>query len=413
MTWPINNKSRLGGAVIVQSMTEPIGPPAPLRGWDDVWRQVAAVALRTGTGERSLIVLEGHSGVGKSRLLRELVDAAHASGCVTVDGHRWRPPNVAAPLPPSPPLDVRPDTGLALVAWDDDATLDPGFVQMWARTAMLPVVVVVARRTGSRTPLPFVPDSGSTVHIALSPLSRAAVAELVADLLAVPATAELLDLVGAAGGNPRAVVDLVRGLRAEGLVDLASGAARLVRAELQMPTRHRIAEQLAQASPTARHLVQVAATTRGASTLTELAGLMRRGPASLVPAVEEALATGLLVGRGERLAFPHELVRRQVAQSLPPSVRGTLCPDVRPPGSTVTPRRESTVDTEAPRLVPGWNRLTGRQREIAALAGEALTNQEIADRLYLSPHTVNFHLRHIFKQLGISSRVQLVRLAQG
>jgi DNA-binding CsgD family transcriptional regulator len=387
-------------------MTEPIGPPAPLRGRDDVWRQIAAIALRTGTGERSLIVLEGHAGVGKSRLLRELVEAAHDSGCVTVDGHRWRPPNAVAPLPAAPRFEVRPDTGLALVAWDDDATLDPGFVQMWARTAMLPVVVVITRRTGSRSALPFPPDAGSTVHIALSPLTGAGVAELVADLLAAPATPALLDLVGAAGGNPGAVVDLVHGLRAEHLIELSSGTARLVRAELPMPTRHRIVEQLAQAAPTARHLIQVAATIRGASTLTDLAGLMRRHPASLVPAVEEALASGLLVGRGDRLAFPHELVRRQVAQSLPPSVRGSLCPDLRPP--------ESTVDQPSPppRPVPGWNQLTGRQREVAALAGEALTNRQIADRLFMSPHTVNFHLRHIFKQLGISSRVQLVRLAQ-
>ena len=37
---------------------------------------------------------------------------------------------------------------------------------------------------------------------------------------------------------------------------------------------------------------------------------------------------------------------------------------------------------------------------------DGLTNRDIVLRLYLSPHTVNHHLRHIFKELGITSRMQ-------
>jgi DNA-binding CsgD family transcriptional regulator len=48
--------------------------------------------------------------------------------------------------------------------------------------------------------------------------------------------------------------------------------------------------------------------------------------------------------------------------------------------------------------------------EIAELVGQALTNQQIAGRLDRSPHTVNFHLRQIFRKLGIASRVELVSL---
>jgi DNA-binding NarL/FixJ family response regulator len=39
------------------------------------------------------------------------------------------------------------------------------------------------------------------------------------------------------------------------------------------------------------------------------------------------------------------------------------------------------------------------------------TNREVAERLYLSPYTVNSHLRHVFTKLGIRSRVELARLA--
>lgn len=43
----------------------------------------------------------------------------------------------------------------------------------------------------------------------------------------------------------------------------------------------------------------------------------------------------------------------------------------------------------------------------ALLAAEGLTNAQVADRLFVSRHTVQTHLKHIFTKLGISSRVQL------
>lgn len=60
----------------------------------------------------------------------------------------------------------------------------------------------------------------------------------------------------------------------------------------------------------------------------------------------------------------------------------------------------------------GWDRLSSTQRTIARLVNQALTNRQIARRLYLSPHTVNYHLREIFRKLGINSRVELARMVQ-
>ncbi|BCB79564.1 hypothetical protein GCM10022251_41900 [Phytohabitans flavus] len=59
-----------------------------------------------------------------------------------------------------------------------------------------------------------------------------------------------------------------------------------------------------------------------------------------------------------------------------------------------------------------WASLTERERAVALLAGHALTNQQIAHRLKISPHTVNFHLRQVFKKLSIESRVSLARIVQ-
>jgi DNA-binding CsgD family transcriptional regulator/tetratricopeptide (TPR) repeat protein len=59
----------------------------------------------------------------------------------------------------------------------------------------------------------------------------------------------------------------------------------------------------------------------------------------------------------------------------------------------------------------GWAALTTSELTVARLVAEGLTNREVAEQLFVSPHTVNSHLRHVFSKLGITSRVELARLA--
>ena len=59
----------------------------------------------------------------------------------------------------------------------------------------------------------------------------------------------------------------------------------------------------------------------------------------------------------------------------------------------------------------GWESLTETERRIVDLVAEGLSNRQVASQVFLSVHTVAFHLRHVFWKLGVTSRVQLARLA--
>ncbi|MEW1775965.1 AAA family ATPase [Streptomyces sp. NPDC086777] len=77
--------------------------------------------------------------------------------------------------------------------------------------------------------------------------------------------------------------------------------------------------------------------------------------------------------------------------------------------------RQLGVRSPAPRPEaggsPGWESLTASERRLIPLVVDGLTNRAIADRLHVSVHTVNTHMRHIFTKLDINTRVELTRLA--
>jgi DNA-binding CsgD family transcriptional regulator len=75
--------------------------------------------------------------------------------------------------------------------------------------------------------------------------------------------------------------------------------------------------------------------------------------------------------------------------------------ELRATGETIRKRDASTRDE-----------LTPQELQIAELVGQGHSNREVASQLFLSPRTVEYHLRKVFAKLGISSRAELIRDAR-
>jgi DNA-binding CsgD family transcriptional regulator len=63
------------------------------------------------------------------------------------------------------------------------------------------------------------------------------------------------------------------------------------------------------------------------------------------------------------------------------------------------------------RPAAGWASLTPAELNVVRLVGEGLANKDIAERLFVSPRTVQAHLSHVYSKLGITSRLQLAQEA--
>jgi DNA-binding CsgD family transcriptional regulator len=72
-------------------------------------------------------------------------------------------------------------------------------------------------------------------------------------------------------------------------------------------------------------------------------------------------------------------------------------------------RREllGTGEVVRKRTVEEADVLTQQERQIALLARDGLSNPEVGARLFISPRTVEWHLRKVFAKLRISSRKEL------
>ncbi|SPF05629.1 Response regulator protein VraR [Streptomyces sp. MA5143a] len=227
----------------------------------------------------------------------------------------------------------------------------------------------------------------------LDPLDEDAVVELVADLLGARPSSELLATAAGACGNPLLLVELISGLQEEGLIAVEEdGQAVLVAARIPARVRRVCEEWVRRADLATRSLIYSAATCHTFFTVDEVSDLLGTTVVRALPLFEEAADKGILVPHDNGTwSFRISLLRQVLREAMP-----------------VVSRSAREVEQGTAEAVPPlWELLNERQRAIASLVRQGLTNQQVASRIGISLHTVSYHLRNIFFLLGISSRTQL------
>jgi DNA-binding CsgD family transcriptional regulator len=346
------------------------GSPAavaqPLRGRD---AEVALLhehlaRIQGGTGTSWLI--EGGAGLGKSRLAAEALSAARAAGFGV--GHGVAAPGDAAvdlgvlmdalfegaqPLLERSALSLEPGSREQrywllrdlqalleraalrrpiLICLDDLQWADSGTTaairRLPARLAGLPVGWVLAyRRAEDGSDLARaaaeLARAGASATV-LGRLDRAAVADVAADVLGAAPADALLDLAGAARGNPFFLLELLGGLRDERLVSRAAGHVTVAEARLPLRVRDGLRRRLASLPPAARGVAAVAASLGRRFTVAQLAVVLGVPASALLDPVSDLIGLGLLAEDGQALSFTHDLNREAVRASQPSSAAAAL-----------------------------------------------------------------------------------------
>ncbi len=227
------------------------------------------------------------------------------------------------------------------------------------------------------------------------------------------------------------LVDLLAGLKEEDSLHRVAGEADLADHRLPMRLTARVGAVLAQYSSGCRQLLCIAAVLGDEVVYEELASMTATSVSALLPAIEEVRATGFVRTEGTRTVFLNPLLRQLIAASMPPNLRTALireasalrsaarAPDaargtdrVPLPGPVALPVRVPVPVRRRHAAHADETDLDQRQQLLVDLVGAGLTNQQIARRLDVSHHTVNYHLRKLFKVFGVSSRIDLLNAAE-
>jgi DNA-binding CsgD family transcriptional regulator/tetratricopeptide (TPR) repeat protein len=362
-------------------MTAPSPGPLPFVGRTSELASLEALLRRTAEGPCQVGLIEGEAGIGKSRLVAEVLNRSRGLGFQSFIGaaaelERDRPFGALVEAFDLHPTSLDPDraeighllvgdhdpVGSALslaevpalrfrileavltlierlclsapmvLAVEDLHWADPSTLlclrQLCRRLAHLPLALVL-----TLGPSPWSPELDRLLselllhggsHLRLGSMGPDEVAALVTEVLGASPGPTLLQAVEGAGGNPLYVTELLHALSSQGAIQVREGRAELPEFSLPPSFRLLVLRQLEALPMETIEVLRVASILGASFSLADLSMVLDRPSSALVTNIQEALRAGVLGEAGERLAFHHELVREAVYSDLPLSVRQAL-----------------------------------------------------------------------------------------
>jgi len=323
-----------------------------------------------------LVLLEGEAGIGKSRLLAETTTRARVKGFVVLRGAAEeleldRPFGAIAEA-----LEVRTGrrtlqkrirnlmngmagdsssgeaspnvsyvvTDLMLDVLEQAASKRPVLLALddihWADPSTLIVLHRATRRlarsqiliVGTMRPVPRTAELDLLVtgvanaqrHLAVEGLGQEGVAALIREALRADPDAHMLTQLSGAAGNPFYLLELVSALVEEGAVQVSDGHATTDAPILPLSLRLTILRRLSFLPPSALEALRMAAVLGSSFSIADLAAVTDRPIVEVAFTLKEAVDAGLVIDRGGRLVFRHDLVREAIYDDLGPAFRAGL-----------------------------------------------------------------------------------------
>ncbi|WP_084369978.1 helix-turn-helix transcriptional regulator [Microbispora sp. ATCC PTA-5024] len=354
------------------------------RGRAREWTLVVGLLQAAKVGRGAVLLVEGRSGVGKSRMLGITTTAAARAGLGVAQGTA---DELTQLIPLAPLTSALGEPGRALpalahmnvcgqadqrlllvehlqsqleqrvaqepmlLALDDLHWADPmtllALRSMTRDLASYPLVWMLTRTTGSGdcprlNRLFDLLERDGAIRITLGALDRRAVADVITDVLGAKPEPDVLALAGIVDGNPFLLVDLLEKFQKEGVFQIADGHARM--AASPPHAQAIMQERLEGLSARTRYLLQCAGILGRSFSVKDLAEMLGESTNGLLPMLEEAMSAGIIEPAGTELSFRHDLLWQAVIGTIPDSVRRALHHDA---GKMLLKRGGSAVPAAA------------------------------------------------------------------
>lgn len=336
---------------------------------------VTDAVLHLSRGEAAVLTVEGEAGIGKTRLVRSIVDDARSRGLTVFSGQahpfeRTRPFGVVADalaLNRRSPDPRRAAIGLLLsgdgpsqgtaediqyrvaeeivdlvelacvqrpvllvvedIHWADSASL-MAVLSLARRLPLAPLLLVTTTRTSPQSPelmrlLNDLETAGASV-VQLRALEPGDVAQLSTHVLGGTPGPVLAAVLAKAGGNPLWVTAILRSLNEEGRLLRSGGTVEATASELPVSLGDLVVRRLRDLPAETLELLQVTAVLGDAVSLHDVCAVSRRPPTEVVRHLRAAFDARLLDEAGDRVVFRHQLVHDAIYQQLPSPARHLL-----------------------------------------------------------------------------------------